>query len=70
MRIININIRGLGNAIKWRYIKDLRIKEGAGMICIQETKLNELNKERCYKLWEDNNIEWIHNEAVEGARGY
>ena len=26
------------------------------MICIQETKLNELNKERCYKLWDDNNI--------------
>jgi len=69
MKIITINIRGLGNATKWRYINELNRKEGAGMICIQETKMKNINKEKCFKLWDDNNVEWLHKEAMEGAGG-
>jgi len=70
MKIITINIRGLGNATKWRYINELNRKEEVGMICIQETKMKNINKEKCFKLWDDNNVEWLHKEVVEGAGGY
>ena len=39
------------------------------MICIQETKLNTLSNEKCYRLWGDNNIDWIHKETEGGAKG-
>jgi len=39
MKITSINIRGLGNTINWKYIKDLIVKEDTRMICIQEIKL-------------------------------
>jgi len=51
-KIIAINIRGLGNVIKWSYIKELTRKEGASMICIQETKMQKINKEKYYMIWE------------------
>jgi len=39
------------------------------MICIQETKLNTLSNQKCYRLWGDNNIDWMHKEAEGGAGG-
>lgn len=32
------NVRGLGNTIKWKHIRNLVVKDGVQMLCIQETK--------------------------------
>jgi len=38
------------------------------MMCIQETKLQKLQKSDCYNLQGDNNIEWVNLE-VNGNSG-
>lgn len=35
------NVRGLGNTIKWKHIRNLVVKDGVQMLCIQETKKKE-----------------------------
>ena len=64
MKIISINIRGLGGGHKWKYLKEIIAREGVDMICIQETKLRVLQPSSCYNLWADNNIEWVNKPAT------
>jgi len=48
MKLISMNIRGLGGRIKRKYISDLIKKQQVGFICLQETKCGHNSKERCY----------------------
>ena len=69
MKIISINIRGLGGGHKWKYLKGIIVSEGVDMICIQETKLHDLQPSSCYKLWGDNKIEWVNKLAMGNSGG-
>jgi len=60
MKLISINIRGLGRDIKWKYIRELIRKEKARVLCVQETKLVRLDDTMCYNIWESNDIIWVH----------
>lgn len=40
--------------------KTLVAKEEIDIICIQETKMTNITKEKCYTLWGNNNIDWVH----------
>ena len=44
--------------MKWKYIKDTIIRDEIDMVCIQETKLNIVETEKCFGVWESNNVEW------------
>lgn len=57
MKIISLNIRGLGGNIKRRFLKDLIYKEQVRIVCIQETKCSEFDKENCFNLWDSNEID-------------
>jgi len=59
MKLISMNIRGLGGRIKRKYINDLIKKQQVGFICLQETKCEHISKERCYQIWGSNEIDWI-----------
>jgi len=48
MKIISMNIRGIGGSIKRRYLSTL---VNVDMVCIQETKCSEFNKESVFQLW-------------------
>jgi len=69
MKIISINIRGLGGGHKWKYLKGILASEGVDMICIQETKLSDLQPSSCYNLWGDNNIDWVSKPVVGNSGG-
>jgi len=32
------------------------------MLCLQKTKSDSIKKEKCYAIWGDKEIEWIHND--------
>lgn len=51
MRILSYNVKGLGNIIKWRIIRDLIIKEELIFACFQEIKLETINVRLCRALW-------------------
>ena len=67
MIIVNLNIRGMGGSTKARYMRQIIACEGAEVVCIQETKTKELSDAKCYSLWGDNKIGWLHNEGDNGS---
>jgi len=69
MRILSLNVRGLGSPVKWRYIKDVIRKEGVKMVCLQEVKLANFSLNNCCQLWGDNDIDYFYSEPINGAGG-
>jgi len=67
MIIFNLNIRGLGGGIKEKYLRQIIAKEDAKFVNIQETKVTEFSDSRCFDMWGDNKVGWVHNEGVNGA---
>jgi len=66
MLIFDLNIRGLGGGTKARYLKRCIHSEGVEFVCIQETKVAQVTEARCFALWGDNSIGWIHNGGDNG----
>jgi exonuclease III len=50
MIIASINIRGLGGAVKRKYLKELVRKENIDFLAIQETKLDSITDNLCHSL--------------------
>jgi len=69
MKIVSLNIRGLGGSIKRKYMTDLISKEQVDIICLQETKCSEISKENGFLLWGYNDIGWIEVGASNNAGG-
>jgi len=69
MKIVNINIRGLGGDVKRKYLRELVSKEDPGLLLVQETKLTKLDDSKCYSLWGSNDISWIHRGADKEGGG-
>ena len=67
MLIVSMNIRGVGGSTKVRYIRQIIACEGAEFVCLQETKLKALSEAKCYSLWGDNKIGWVHYEGENGS---
>jgi len=67
MLIVNLNIRGLGASTKARYLSHIISSEGADFVCIQETKLSAISDTRCFALWGNNNVGWLHYGEDNGS---
>jgi len=59
-----MNIRGLSGNVKKKCISNLVKKKEMCIECLQETKCEPISKEKCYQLWDSNDIDWIENGAV------
>jgi len=69
MKLLSINVRGLGGEKKWKYIKELIVMEKPGLLCVQETKLINVNASKCFSLWGSNDASWIHKGTDKEGRG-
>lgn len=69
MKIISFNIRGLGGRVKKRELKQLGIYHKPDMVCIQETKLQTIDRHICAQLWPDDEFDWVGKSSVRRARG-
>ncbi|XP_068485324.1 uncharacterized protein [Phaseolus vulgaris] len=67
MIIINLNIRGMGGGTKARYLNHLISREGAEFVCLQETKAMQCSDAKCYSLWGDNKVGWLHYKGDNGG---
>ena len=65
MIIVDLNIRGMGG-IKSRYLNHIIAREGAEFVCLQETKTREVTEAKCFAVWGNNRIGWIHHEGDNG----
>ncbi len=55
--------------MKRKYLSNLISKEGADMVCLQETKCSEISREKVCLIWGNNDVDWIENKAVNSAGG-
>ncbi|XP_057444431.1 uncharacterized protein LOC130736645 [Lotus japonicus] len=69
MRILTYNVRGLGNSVKWRIIREMITKEEVNFACFQETKLEAIDTWLCRALWGDDSFEWTFTPAVNRGGG-
>lgn len=47
MNIVSYNVRGLGREVKWAAIRRLVKKHQVDMLCILETKKEQIDKTMC-----------------------
>jgi len=67
MIVVNLNIRGMGGGTKARYLRNVIAHEYAEVVCLQETKSVVFSDARCFSIWGNNDVGWIHNEGLSGA---
>ena len=67
MKILSLNIRGVGGAVKRNYVRDLISREQVDMVCLQETKCSHFSREKVCLLWGTNEVEWVENKVVNSA---
>ena len=67
MIILNLNIRGVGGGTKVRYLRRVIAGEGVDFVCLQETKAKVFTEAKCFSLWGDNKVGWIHHEGENGC---
>jgi len=69
MKLISMNISGVGGSSKTRYLEDLVRKEQSYVVCLQETKCKELGKEIFFQMWGTNEIDWVERGTDNNAGG-
>jgi len=69
MIIVTFNIRGMGGGTKSRYLRHIISCEGAEFVCLQETKVKSISDAKCYYLWGNNKVGWLHYEGENGGGG-
>jgi len=65
---MSCNIRGLGYE-KWEFVKDIVRKEELDMVCVQETKTDLIDPNRCRGLWDSNMLDWVSTIQENRAGG-
>lgn len=58
MKLISYNIRGLGGLAKKKEMLNLIRKQKPNLICIQETKMEFINRALCYLMWGSNDFDF------------
>lgn len=68
MKLISFNVRGLGGGFKKREVKEM-VKSQSPYMCIQESKLEEVDRKLVSWLWEGDDFEWVAKNAVSRSGG-
>ncbi|XP_057453104.1 uncharacterized protein LOC130744964 [Lotus japonicus] len=69
MIILSLNSRGIGSRIKQNTVNGLIWKHKVDLVCIQETKLQELDVGTCRRIWGDPEFEWEWSPADNRSGG-
>jgi len=57
----------VGGGTKAMYLNHIIAREEADFVCLQETKAIQFSDVRCYSLWGDNKVGWLHYEGDNGG---
>ena len=68
LRIVSWNVRGLNEQDKRLWVKNLIRKWKADIVCLQETKMELINRGTICSLWGDQHVDWLFLGSV-GAYG-
>jgi exonuclease III len=59
MIVSSYNVRGLGDVVKRKRIRDLIRNNKIDFLAIQETKLEVISENLCYGLWGSCDCDWV-----------
>ncbi|GLT98630.1 hypothetical protein SLE2022_161270 [Rubroshorea leprosula] len=68
MKVLSLNVKGLGNMVKRRELGRLVRVEKPNLLFLQETKLEGVEECLCKKLWYSDDFDWNMKSSV-GASG-
>ncbi|XP_071690575.1 uncharacterized protein [Rutidosis leptorrhynchoides] len=69
MKILSLNVRGLGVTGKFSWVKNLSFCEKVDVLALQETRCKFLNERWVYNLWGNNDCGYVQKEAVGKSGG-
>ena len=69
MNILSFNSRGLGSGVKWSAIRKLTLTNNLDILCIQETKMEAIDRRICQYLWADCNVASECAPSINAAGG-
>lgn len=69
MKLISINIRGLGGNAKKTEIRKLVLAEKPNFLFIQESKVESVNSRLCHCLWGNSDCDWVFLPLAGRSRG-
>ena len=69
MKILSLNVRGLGMREKRCKVKNLVRKQNVDMLLLQETKLKETRPTLIKSIWGNAELEYVHVDADGSAGG-
>ncbi|XP_057458406.1 uncharacterized protein LOC130749124 [Lotus japonicus] len=69
MKMLSFNARGVGERAKRRVIRELVTQNQVEVLCIQETKIQRVDRRICSQLWGDSNFEWKAVQAINRGGG-
>ena len=69
MNILSFNSRGLGGAVKKSAIRKMSLSNNLDVLCIQETKMESIDRKLCQYLWADCNVYSEFAPAINSAGG-
>lgn len=69
MKLITYNIRGLGGRVKKKEIKDMVRDQKPDMLCLQETKMEGVDRRMSSSLWEGDDFDWACKDVVGRSGG-
>nr|KYP46770.1 hypothetical protein KK1_031611 [Cajanus cajan] len=62
--MLTFNVRGLGGKIKRRYIMKLVGDEDIDLLCVQETKREDISNWVCHAMWGGMDCEWKSTPTI------
>lgn len=69
MKIVSLNVRGLGGRVKRRELRKFVKRENLDLMCIQETKMEVISPEICSSLWDYTDFGWNYLPSIGRAGG-
>lgn len=64
MIMLSYNVRGLGERVKRKVIKNLVLEQRVDFLAIQESKIEVFTDSVCKGLWESDDCDWAFNPAI------
>lgn len=64
MKILSLNIKGLGDRTKRKRLRSLIAKGKFDCVYLQETKCSEINKQTIEGFWGGGEFDWVAKGAV------
>lgn len=63
MKLLSFNIKGVGSRLKRNELQELVRKNKVDVVCLQETKIEDVSEKKCRLIWGSANCGWAAKDS-------